>query len=147
MSPLGKSDHVGFDIDLNLFASSSKGNITPKFNKQLWSKVSFKELLEKSYEIDWSYSSDVLSMSTEEMWKELCIKLQLVTDDVVPTKNISKLKQPWVNSSLKRCRKNSDKCWALFDSNPTLQNLNVALSQQDKFDNLSLKCKTDFDKR
>ncbi len=46
VSPLGKSDHVGFDIDLNLFASSSKGNITPKFNKQLWSKVSFKELLE-----------------------------------------------------------------------------------------------------
>ena len=147
VSPLGKSDHVGFDIDLNLFANPSKGNITPKINKQLWSKVSFKELLEKSYEIDWSYSSDVLSMSTEEMWKELCIKLQLVTDDVVPTKNSSKLKQPWVNSSLKRCRKNSDKCWALFDCNPTLQNLNVALSQQEKFDNLSLKCKTDFEKK
>ena len=66
LSPLGKSDHVGFDIDLNLFAGSSKGNITPNTTKQLWSKVSCKELLEKSYEIDWSFSSDVLSLSTED---------------------------------------------------------------------------------
>ena len=146
VSPLGKSDHVGFDVELNLSLNrKDRKENEPGVIKQLWNKVTYKEIYDKSCEIDWFYSKDMLSI--ENMWDELCNKMRLVSDDIVPTENSLKLKQPWVNSSLKRCRKKTDKCWSSFDCNPTVENLNVALNQQEKFEDMSFKCKIEFEKR
>ena len=79
------------------------------------------------------------------MWKELHSKLNIVGDVVPIEKNPNKM--PWVNSALKRCRKKTDKCWAVFDSNPSSKNLNIALSQQGQFDSKSFKCKVNYEKK
>jgi hypothetical protein len=46
------------------------------------------------------------------MWKELHSKLILV-EHIVPAET-NPNKMPWVNSALKRCRKEVDKCWSIF---------------------------------
>ena len=145
VSPLGKSDHVSLNVELNLCLSNfNKSEMNFEEPKKLWGKVSLEELLHKSGEIDWSFSNDTIS--SEDMWNELRSKLELVYNDVVPTeKNPSG--NPWVNSSLKRCRKKADRCWSVFDCNPTVENLNVALNQQAQFDSMSFKCKVNFEKK
>ena len=144
VSPLGKSDHICFDIELNLSSSNcEQSKVTETKPRKLWGKVSSEEILHRSTEIDWSYSNGIVT--SEDMWSELHSKIDLV-DDIVPTeKNPNKM--PWVNSALKRCRKKTDKCWSTFDSNPSSENLNIALLQQGKFESKSVKCKVKYEKR
>ena len=70
VSPLGKSDHVCFNVELNLSLSNSKqDDEAAKEPRKLWGKVSGKELLHRSAEIDWSFSEGTLT--SEDMWSEL----------------------------------------------------------------------------
>ena len=62
VSPLGKSDHVCFNVELNLSLSNSKqDDEAAKEPRKLWGKVSGKELLHRSAEIDWSFSEGTLT--------------------------------------------------------------------------------------
>ena len=144
VSPLGKSDHVCFNVELNVSPSNSKqDDEAAKEPRKLWGKVSGKELLHRSAEIDWSFSEATLT--SEDMWSELHSKLNLVSD-IVPTEKSFKC-DPWANSSLKRCRKKTDKCWYIFDNNPSSENLNVALNQQGQFESKSFKCKVNYERK
>ena len=143
VAPLGKSDHVCLDIELNLCRSGANDEVSLKEPRKLWGKISLQELLHKSSEIDWSFSEDAIS--SEEMWTELHAKLEQVSD-IVPTVNEPK-SIPWVNPSLKRCRKKTDKCWSIFDGDPSIENLNAALHQQGQFESKSLKCQINFEKK
>ena len=144
VAPLGKSDHVGLDVELNLCRSETNDDETSvKESKKLWGKISLQELLHKSREIDWSFSDNAIS--SEDMWTELHVKLNQVSD-IVPIAN-ERRSMPWVNSSLKRCRKKTDKCWSIFDSDPSIENLNAALHQQDQFECKSFRCQINFEKK
>ena len=144
VAPLGKSDHVCFDVELNLSHKDTIQNEAAKKEpRKLWGKISIQEILLKSSGIDWSFSSNVTS--SEDMWNELHAKLNLVSD-FVPIEKESK-SMPWVNSSLKRCRKKTDKCWSIFDGDPNMANLNVALHQQGQFESKSFTCKVNFEKK
>ena len=79
------------------------------------------------------------------MWTELHVKLNQVSD-IVPIAN-ERRSMPWVNSSLKRCRKKTDKCWSIFDCDPSIENLNAALHQQDQFECKSFRCQINFEKK
>ena len=100
-APLGKSDPVCFDVELNL---SHKDAIQNEATK-LWGKISIQEILLKSSGIDWSFSSNVTS---DDMWNELHAKLNLVSDFVPIEKESKSMSR--VNSFFKRCRKKTDRC-------------------------------------
>jgi hypothetical protein len=111
VSPLGKSDHVCLNIELNLrIRNLQDTKASEKKPRLLWGKVTSEELFHRSTEIDWSFSKDVLT--SEDMWKELHSKLILV-EDIVPAET-NPNKMPWVNSALKRCRKEADKLLVYF---------------------------------
>ncbi len=142
VAPLGKSDHVSFNIELNVnYGSSVDFNIVKP--RKLWGKMQPTELLNCSKDINWSYSSDQLSSC--EMWEELLGKFNVISDSVPVETNPRNM--PWSNSALKRSRKCKDKMWAQFDANPTTTNLNIALSKQKSYEECEVRCKVKYEKK
>ncbi len=93
VSPLGKSDHVCFNIELNLVEKNKQNVVSVnKAPRKLWGKVMENEILKRSLDVDWSFSSDKLS--SNDMWNELYLKLNLVSD-IVPVEKGTK-DMPWV---------------------------------------------------
>ena len=79
------------------------------------------------------------------MWDEISSKLSQITDKV-PKSKIKCLKNgeivaksPWECSALRRKRKEKDKSWLNFDSNPTSVNLNIALQKAGEYGTLESK--------
>ena len=148
-SPLGKSDHVCLLASLNI--SINKESKFVKATKDLWSKMSHECLLESSKNIDWSYSSE--NLSVEEMWGETHEKLMSITAQV-PKISVNKTSDnqsnawvPWGNSAFKRNRRAKDKQWAVFDSNPTPVNLNLALDRQHKYEKSECAAKIKYERK
>ena len=59
LAPLGKSDHSGIIVELNVSAVGYKDFV--KSSKMLLGKVTESDILAFAEDIDWSYSSDGLS--------------------------------------------------------------------------------------
>ena len=134
MSPLGKSDHIPIIVTLK-----TKNNLMYlKTEKVMWSKFSNEHIAQLGNNIDWCFSSEELT--SNQMWDELASKLSQITEKVPKTKiKCSKngeiiAKPPWECSSLKRKRKQKDKSWGNFDSNPTSENLNIALQKNKEYE-------------
>lgn len=142
VAPLGKSDHLCINVELNLNRSNITDNDS-KVPRRLWGKVQPNELLELSCDIDWSFSSE--SLSSNEMWEELHGKLNSIADCIPVEKQSESM--PWSNSALKRNRKCKDKMWAKFDENPTTENLNIALSKQQLYENCEISSKIKYEKK
>ena len=143
VSPLGKSDHVSFDVELNFHhpgASKPVDNLSSKQSRS-WSKVKPEQLLEFSHNINWDFSAE--SLSTNEMWNELHEKFSSISENV-PVTRVKRM--PWANSALKRARKDKDRAWVAFDSSPTVCNLNSALRKQELFQEKDIKCKVKYEK-
>ena len=142
VSPLGKSDHVGLNVELSMH---SPGVLPPGTECQKtthsWGKVTPKDLLEFSNDINWEYSSE--SLTVNEMWQELHEKLNSVSENV-PERKVKRM--PWANSSLKRARKVKDRAWHSFDSDPSQLNMNIALGKQGLFEELDRKAKIKYEK-
>ena len=150
LSPVGKSDHSVLLIELNA-ENSLNSKFVDNEIRHNWSKVSENELLGYSNDIVWEYSKNFLSV--EEMWNELHQKLMSIstkvpkTTVVVNSKGDIVQKFPWDSSALKRKRREMDKQWKIFDSNPTARELNLALSKQKEYDNVECKCKVKYEKK
>ena len=143
VSPLGKSDHMCVNLELNFHCPKvvDKAKSKPKPKKRAWSKINSNELLDLSLEQNWSFSSD--GLSADEMWAELLGKLEIISSNVP----LSRVKQmPWAKGPLKRARKAKDSAWSLFDSDPTVANLNIALGKQGLFEKVNLKSKIQYEK-
>ena len=141
IAPLGKSDHICMNIELNVLPHGSLSIQNSIREKRAWGKMHNNDLLDLSKETDWSYSSNELSI--DDMWGELHQKLGSISENVplVRAKNM-----PWAKGPLKRARKAKDKAWAVFDSKPTAENMNLALGKQGMFDDLSLKSQIKYEK-
>ena len=143
ISPLGKSDHVCFNIDLNVYSGVRDNDIFENDNVKVWGKIHPHELLSLSNDINWNFSKDELP--TENMWEELHGKLTQISD-TVPTRTKSN-NMPWSNSALKRNRKSKDKMWAKFDLDPTTENFNIALSKQGQYELCEVSAKVKYERK
>ena len=149
--PLGKSDHVSIIVDLNLFEAENKRCYDIDDTKRNWGGITEMELLELSNPIDWNFAHNPEDMTVEEMWEEIHGKLLTVTEcvpEVGPDKpgKIDNYNMPWVNSSLKRAVRAKNKAWAVFDSIPSIKNLDIALNKQGNLDNIETKAKIKYEK-
>ena len=85
-------------------------------------------------------------MSVEEMWGEINGKLLQISkqvphaDSARPDK-IDKYNMPWITSSFKRAIRKKNKAWSVFDENPSIENLSIALHRQNVVDDVELKSK------
>ena len=127
VSKLGKSDHLCILAELNM-KHETAGAVNQQKTVRSWSKVTTEELLESASKIDWQFQCD--RTSSEIMWNELASKLEIVSQ-TVPLKK--KTCQPWSSSRLKRYRREKDKAWANFDSNPTTENFSIAHEADNKY--------------
>ena len=146
-SPLGKSDHLGLLIELNVtcnldYISSKKKN---------WYKVNKDFVHSHGSDIDWSYSGSANSVET--MWNELHQKMLSIADKVPETKvktdkqgNILE-KLPWDSSRLVRKRKEKDQAWKAFDVNPNMTTYQNAHYKQGEYSNIELKEKLKYEKK
>ena len=146
LSPLGKSDHVSINIVLNI-PKIHRNIVFERKNKKCWSKIDVDELMDLSHDIDWQYSCD--NLNSEQMWDELCGKLDSISENVPTAKCFDNSTQnynmPWSTSALKRLRKEKDKMWLLFDFKPTPQNLNIALEAQNKYEKKEIAAKVKYE--
>ena len=134
LSPLGRSDHIPILVTLK-----TKNDITYlKTEKVMWSKFSEERIAQLGNTTNWGFSSEELS--SNEMWSELSSKLSQITEKVPKTKlkcyknGEIITKAPWDCTSLKRKRTQKDTSWRDFDSNPTSQNLNIALQRNKDYE-------------
>ena len=134
LSPLGKSDHIPI-----LVTFKTKNDIKYiKTEKEMWSKFSKDKIIQLGSTINWNYSSDELS--SNQMWDEIHTKLLQISGNVPKSKlKCSKNgdiieRHPWDCSSLKRKRKQKDKSWRNFDSNPSSETLNIACQKQKQYE-------------
>ena len=146
-APLGKSDHVGLLIELNLnvnldFISSKRKN---------WYKVSKDFVHSHGEGIDWTYSSTANSVDT--MWSELHQKVLSISDKI-PETNVKTDKQgnileklPWETSKLVRKRKEKDQAWKAFEDNPHMTTYQNAAYKQTEYQNIELKEKMKYEKK
>ena len=104
----------------------------------MWSKFSDERIAQLGNTTNWGFSSEELS--SNEMWSELSSKLSQITEKVPKTKlkcyknGEIITKAPWDCTSLKRKRTQKDTSWRDFDSNPTSQNLNIALQRNKDYE-------------
>ena len=150
-SPLGKSDHVSIISELNLFVPSNDHCHEIDDVKRNWAKCSLSDIFNLACNIDWEFSRDIESMSVEEVWKEVHGNLTKITDCIPPVDPVSSNKidnynMPWINSSLKRAVKAKNLAWTSFDANPTIDNLNYALSKQGVLNDVENKSKRKYEK-
>ena len=77
ISPIGRtdhkkgSDHMCIIVEININVDEQQKYI--ETSKQNWSKISQDDLLKKSLDVNWSYTSQ--NLSSQEMWEELHGKL------------------------------------------------------------------------
>ena len=121
--------------------------------KRNWSKLSLPDILELSNKlnINWAFSKNLDDMNIEEMWDELHGKLSSISEQVPhvgPARpdRIDKYNMPWITSSFKRAVRNKNKAWAVFDTNPSTENLSIALHKQNIVDEVEHKSKIKYEK-
>ena len=147
VSPVGKSDHLGILVEIKL-----NNNIQYiQTQKENWSKFPTAKIQSLGADINWQYSSNILS--SNEMWVELASKIGQISSHV-PKMNLKSTKNgdiitkvPWDCTALKRKRKEKDQAWKIFDSSPAAQTFNVALQKQEEFENLQSKKVTEYEKK
>ena len=144
VAPLGNSDHVCINIELDVDIEKNEEFIDGV--KQRWDKLDSSEILKISQTINWEYSSTQLSV--QQKWDELHGKLMEITGKVptVDTKQTGHRK-PWSSSALKRKRRLKDKQWSIFDEYPTAMNLNLALSYQQDYEKTEISAKVKYEKK
>ena len=146
-APLGKSDHVGLLVELNVgvnldFISSKHKN---------WYKVDTGFVETHAENINWGYSAG--SSTVESMWEELYNKMLSISDkvpeNVIKTnKNGDILERlPWDSSKLVRKRKEKDKTWRAFDCNPDMTTFQIALHKQGEYSKIEFKEKQKYEKK
>ena len=146
-APLGKSDHVVLKVKLKLKDDDS----CVVQSKKNWSRVNEENVLSWSSNIDWSYSDE--ANSVEKMWEELFQKLNGFSDTVPEEivkfdKSGNRLRKlPWDCSKLIRKRKEKDKAWKKFESEPSRENYHYALFKQDEFETAEFESKAKHEKR
>ena len=119
-------------------------------NKQNWSKVSHDELLNMSFNVNWSYTSE--NLNSQAMWEELHGKLMNIASKV-PNSCVKvgpdgePYKKPWSCSALQRKLRKKVKQWAIFDAEPTPVNLNLALCYQSEYEKVEIKSKVKYEKK
>ena len=146
LAPLGKSDHSGILVELNVSAVGHKEFV--KSSKMLLGKVTESDILAFAEDIDWSYSSDGL-FDEGSLWEELKAKLLDVSSNIptVLMDSSKARKLPWENSTLKRCRREKDKFWSSFDDTPSPVNLSLALDRQRKYEKSEISAKVKYEKK
>ena len=146
-APLGKSDHVGLLVELNVgvnldFISSKHKN---------WYKVDSEFIEMHAENINWDYSSS--SLTVESMWEELYKKMLSIADkvpeNVIKTNRNGDIleKLPWDSSKLVRKRKEKDKTWRSFECNPDMTHFQTALYKQDEYSKIEFKEKLKYEKK
>lgn len=132
-APLGKSDHVGIDIETNLHTNVEYINV----KQRNWSKVTENFVLERGNNIDWCVNQN---SSVNEMWEDINSKLQNIIADV--PESVLKVSRhgdlleraPWESNRLGRKRKEKDLTWRLFDGKPCMENFQTALGKQNEYE-------------
>jgi len=149
VSPLGKSDHHRVLVDLNVTEKNAqKANNFVRSTKPLWGKMKDPEILRLAEGIDWSSS---VTDDSEGIWLELKDKMLGITKKV-PSYNVNndngkRARVPWENSSLKRAGRNKDKFWAIFNAEPSSNNLSLALHRQRKYEESETSAKIKYEKK
>ena len=153
-SPIGRtdhkkgSDHMCIIVEVNVNVDEQQKYI--ETSKQNWSKISQDDLLKKSFDVNWSYTNQ--NLSSQDMWEELHGKLMNIASEV-PTSDVKvspsgePYKKPWSCSALQRKLRQRDKQWAIFDTDPTPANLNIALSYQNEYERLETKSKIKYERK
>ena len=132
-APLGKSDHMGIDIETQLKTNVKYMNV----KQRNWSKVTEKFVLEKGNNIDWSVN---VESSVNEMWEDINSKLQTIISDIPETVlKVSRHgelleKAPWESSRLGRKRKEKDQTWRVFEGTPCMENFQTAMGKQREYE-------------
>ena len=146
-SPLGKSDHLGLLLELNItcnldYISSKKKN---------WYRVNKEFIHSHGFDIDWSYSSSTISVDT--MWNELHQKMLSISDKI-PETSVKTDKQgnileklPWDSSKLVRKRKEKDQAWKAFEVDPNMTTYQNAHYKQGQYSCVEFKEKIKYEKK
>ena len=144
-APLGKSDHLGLLIELNVNV-----NLDYVMNKRKnWYKVDQEFVCSHAENINWSYSQNATTV--ESMWSELHQKMLSISDRVPETKIKTNSKGeileklPWDSSKLVRKRKEKDQTWKAFDNNPNMTTFQTALYKQNEYSNIELREKINYE--
>ena len=146
-APLGKSDHLSLEVELNInvnheFMSSKRKN---------WFKVDKDFVHSHAENIDWSYSSN--ANNVDSMWSELHQKMLSISEKVPEIKMKTNKrgdileKLPWDTSRLVRKRKEKDRAWKAFDDNPYMNTFQTALYKQNEYASTELKEKLKYEKK
>ena len=131
-APLGKSDHVGIEIETHLHTNVDYMQL----KQRNWSKVTETFVLEKG-NIDWSVN---VNSSVNEMWEDINSKLQTIISDVpeavLKVSRHGELleRAPWESNRLGRKRKEKDQTWRVFDGAPCMENFQTALGKQKEYE-------------
>ena len=147
LAPLGKSDHLSLEVELNInvnheFMSSKRKN---------WFKVDKDFVHSHAENIDWSYSSN--ANNVDSMWSELHQKMLSISEKVPEIKMKTNKrgdileKLPWDTSRLVRKRKEKDRAWKAFDDNPYMNTFQTALYKQNEYASTELKEKLKYEKK
>ena len=146
-SPLGKSDHLGLLLELNVTCNLEY--ITSK--RKNWYRVKQEFVLSHGSDIDWSYSSSEISVET--MWNELHQKMLSISDKI-PETNVKTDKQgnileklPWDSSKLVRKRKEKDQAWKAFEVDPNMTTYQNAHYKQGEYSSLEFKEKVKYENK
>ena len=137
-APLGKSDHLGLLLELNVtcnleYISSRRKN---------WYKLKKEFVHSHASNIDWAYSNS--NNTVETMWNELHNKMLSISDQI-PETNVKTDQQgnileklPWDSSKLVRKRKEKDQAWKAFDVNPNMTTYQNAHYKQGEYSNIEI---------
>ena len=146
-APLGKSDHLGLQVELNVHVNSDYINS----KRKNWYKVDKEFVATNANNIDWCYSPG--ANSVESMWTELHQKVLSISDKIpetnVKTNRNGEIleKLPWDSSKLVRKRKEKDQTWKAFDDNPNMTTFQTALYKQEQYANVELEAKLTYEKK
>ena len=146
-APLGKSDHLGLLVELNLTVNLDYMSC----NRKNWYKVDEDFVHSHADDINWAYSDT--ASTVEDMWNELHPKMLSISEKVPETKvkttkqgNIIE-KLPWDSSKLVRKRKDKDQAWKAFEDNPHMSTYQIAHYKQGEYSNLEIKEKVKYEKK
>ena len=119
VAKLGKSDHIGILCTIAL-----SHNLYTTKSKKLWHKYPPEDIVKNAENLDWKVSG-----SSQDMWDKIHTNLLRICEDV-PTKSVNSDSGNFENKSARpaviRARKNKDKMWKIFDTDPTAINLAIA---------------------
>ena len=93
MPPIGKSDHVGLLVMLNIRTDSR----LVKSKIRQWGKIKPSEIISRGNSIFW----DAVGLSGEDMWNRIYANLMNITD-IVPVKTVSHLSKFRTNNTVKK---------------------------------------------